>query len=140
VRRQIAEHVASSVPKEKCILIDAFAGAGGNTIAFAKSGKWRRVYAIEKDPSILECARHNAEIYGVQDRITWFEGDCFEIVKNQLKDVGDYSVIFASPPWGGPYVKLGSKMGMLTCNRAWLSIRRSFQPLHNAAIPSERHS
>src|SRR6266498_4633200 len=101
--RKIAEHVADSVPKDKCILIDAFAGAGGNAIAFARSGKWRRVYAIEKDPNILECAKHNAEIYGVQDRITWFEGDCFEIIKTQLKDLGEYCVIFASPPWGGSH-------------------------------------
>jgi tRNA G37 N-methylase Trm5 len=100
-RRKIAEHVASSVSEEKCILIDAFAGAGGNAIAFAKSGKWRRVYAIEKDSNVLECAKHNAEVYGVQDKITWFEGDCFEIIKTQLKALGEYCVIFASPPWGG---------------------------------------
>ncbi|WEW58045.1 putative diacylglycerol O-acyltransferase tgs1 [Emydomyces testavorans] len=91
-----------ATPEKKSIVIDAFAGAGGNAIAFAQSTKWKRVYAIEKDPAILECAKHNAKIYGVEDKITWFQGDCFDILKNQLKDLAPYSVIFASPPWGGP--------------------------------------
>lgn len=98
---KIAEHIANSAPAGRSILVDAFAGAGGNTIAFAKSGKWKRVYAIEKDPAVLQCAKHNAKVYGVENKITWFEGDCFEILKNQLKDLAPYSVVFASPPWGG---------------------------------------
>ncbi|KAJ5557513.1 RNA cap guanine-N2 methyltransferase [Penicillium frequentans] len=101
VANKIAADLANSAPADRSILVDAFAGAGGNTIAFAKSGKWKRVYAIEKNPAVLQCAKHNAKIYGVDDKITWFEGDCFEILKKQLKDLAPYSVIFASPPWGG---------------------------------------
>ena len=86
---------------EKGIIVDAFAGAGGNAIAFANSGRWKRVYAIEKDPQVLACAKHNAEIYGVQEKISWYEGDCFSIIAKELADVGEYSVVFASPPWGG---------------------------------------
>ena len=91
---------------------------GGNAIAFATSGHWKRVYAIEKDPATLECARHNAQIYGVHDRITWFQGDCFEVlgcddqkrsqehtVDALAKIIREYGVVFASPPWGG---KLGT--------------------------------
>jgi len=99
---KIAEHIADSAPEGKSILVDAFAGPGGNTIAFARSSRWKRIYAIEKDPAVLQCAKHNAKIYGVEDRITWFEGDCMEILENQLKELAPYSVIFASPPWGGP--------------------------------------
>lgn len=100
---KIAAHLAETAPDGRCILVDCFAGAGGNTIAFAKTGKWKRVYAIEKNPAVLQCAKHNAKIYGVENKITWFEGDCFEILKNQLKDLAPYSVIFASPPWGGTF-------------------------------------
>lgn len=96
------------------ILIDAFAGAGGNSIAFAKTGKWKRVYAIEKDPVVLQCAKHNAKIYGVDKQITWFEGDCFQILKNQLRDLAPYSILFASPPWGGMYCLLSSRKALLT--------------------------
>ncbi|KAI1913316.1 putative diacylglycerol O-acyltransferase tgs1 [Ophidiomyces ophidiicola] len=102
VANKIAEHMKSASPQKKSILIDAFAGAGGNSIAFARSNRWRRVYAIEKDPAVLQCAKHNAEIYGVADQITWFQGDCFDILKNNLKELAPYSVVFASPPWGGP--------------------------------------
>jgi SAM-dependent methyltransferases related to tRNA (uracil-5-)-methyltransferase len=98
---KIAEHISKSAPQGRSILVDAFAGAGGNTIAFALSGRWKRVYAIEKDPAVLQCAKHNAKVYGVENKITWFEGDCFQILKNQLKDLAPYSVLFASPPWGG---------------------------------------
>lgn len=82
-------------------MIDAFAGAGGNTIAFALTGRWKRVYAIEKDPAVLACARHNAEVYDVQNLISWYEGDCFELLQKELVQLGEYAVIFASPPWGG---------------------------------------
>jgi trimethylguanosine synthase len=98
---KIAQHLGTGTPSEKAILIDAFAGAGGNTIAFALSGRWKRVYAIEKDPQVLACAKHNAKVYGVEDLISFYEGDCFEIIRNELKEMAEYSVIFASPPWGG---------------------------------------
>lgn len=112
---KIAEHISNTAPEDKSIIIDPFCGVGGNSIAFALSGRWQRVYAIEKDEATLACAKHNAEIYGVADQITWFCGDCFEVLGLkepgesgtddglwQLKAVmGAYGVIFASPPWGG---------------------------------------
>ena len=84
-------------------MIDCFAGVGGNVIAFAQSERWRRVYAIEKDPRALACAKHNAEIYGVRDRISWYEGDCFDILRKELAGLGSHSILFASPPWGGEH-------------------------------------
>lgn len=101
IRRKTAEHVAKACPAEKAILIDCFAGVGGNTIAFALSGRWKRVYAIERDPKVLECAKHNAEIYGVHNQISWYQADCFELLRKELADLVNHSVIFASPPWGG---------------------------------------
>lgn len=104
--------MASAIPADRSIIVDAFCGIGGNAIAFALSGKFKRVYAIEKDAATLACAKHNAEVYGVQNSITWFLGDCFEILgvdetKTQnsvgaLQEViRQFGVIFASPPWGG---------------------------------------
>ena len=97
----IARHIGDAASAEKAILIDCFAGVGGNVIAFAQSERWKRVYAIEKDPRILACAKHNAGIYGVQDKISWYEGDCFEILRNELAEISNHSIFFASPPWGG---------------------------------------
>ncbi|KZF22371.1 S-adenosyl-L-methionine-dependent methyltransferase [Xylona heveae TC161] len=102
VADKIANHITQSASKDKKTIIDCFAGAGGNAIAFAKSGRWDRIFAIEKDPYVLQCAKHNAEVYGVSNKIWWIEGDCFDIMKKRLATVGKDSVIFASPPWGGP--------------------------------------
>ena len=111
IANKIAQHVAIAKPADKSVVIDIMCGVGGNSIALAKSGVWKRVYAIEKDPATLACAIHNAEIYGVRDKITFFQGDCFEILGldgNKENAVGAvpevirrFGVIFASPPWGG---------------------------------------
>ena len=100
VRSKIAEHVAAAASANKKVLIDCFAGIGGNTIAFVKSHRWTKVYAIEKDPLMIACAKHNAGIYGITEEVSWHEGDCFQVLK-ELGELVQQSVIFASPPWGG---------------------------------------
>lgn len=42
-------------------------------------------------------ARHNATIYGVQDKIEFIVGSYFDLAKGLKADV-----VFLSPPWGGP--------------------------------------
>lgn len=88
------------------MIIDAFAGVGGNTIALARSGRWERVFAIEKDPKTLKCAKHNAEIYGVANKIFWLGGDCFEAISRFAGQKN--TIIFASPPWGGMSCHFGA--------------------------------
>lgn len=102
INRQIAEDL-SAAPKSKTVLIDCFAGAGGNSIAFALSGRWNQIFAIEKDPKVLACAKHNAEVYGVAKKIWWIEGDAFEALRKRLKGQAKNAVIFGSPPWGGRF-------------------------------------
>lgn len=81
------------------VIIDAFCGAGGNTIQFAKT--CQRVIAIDIDEKKIEMAKHNANIYGVADRIEFVVGDYFKIAPTLTADV-----VFLSPPWGGPqYLK-----------------------------------
>ena len=80
-----------------------FTGAGGNTIAFALSGRWSKVIGIEKDTSTIACAQHNAGIYGVADQITWINDDSFSYFANNFSSIDvSKTVVFASPPWGGP--------------------------------------
>ena len=101
--RKIAEDVAYNAPEHKTVLIDCFAGAGGNVIAFALSDRWDRIFAIEKDPATIACAKNNASIYGVDKKIFWIQGDCFSEIKKRFKGfgMGKEVVIFGSPPWGG---------------------------------------
>lgn len=83
---------------ERCecnVIIDAFCGAGGNTIAFAKTCK--RVIAIDIHPKKIEMAKHNAKIYGVEDNIEFIVGDFLQLSDKLFGDV-----VFLSPPWGGP--------------------------------------
>ncbi|KAF7730799.1 Trimethylguanosine synthase [Apophysomyces ossiformis] len=90
---KIALHIA-----ERCqcdVIIDAFCGCGGNAIQFAMTCE--RVIAIDLDPVKLACARHNAKIYGVEDRIEFIQGDFFQLAPSLKADV-----VFLSPPWGGP--------------------------------------
>jgi trimethylguanosine synthase len=99
----IAGHVGQAASPEKTILIDAFGGAGGSAIAFAKSGRWEEIFVIEQDKDTLECAKHNADLYGVRKDIHFSQGDCFEAMKTRFKYLGHKVVIFASPPWGGQF-------------------------------------
>lgn len=83
---------------ERCrcdLIIDAFCGAGGNAIQFAFTCE--RVIAIDIDPVKIEMARHNAEVYGVADRIEFIVGDFIRLAPKLQADV-----VFMSPPWGGP--------------------------------------
>ncbi|KAG2183783.1 hypothetical protein INT43_006794, partial [Umbelopsis isabellina] len=90
---KIAVHLA-----ERCradTIVDAFCGSGGNAIQFAFTCE--RVIAIDIDPIKLHCAKHNAEIYGVADRIEFILGDFMQLAPSLKADV-----VFLSPPWGGP--------------------------------------
>ncbi|XP_037473020.1 trimethylguanosine synthase-like [Triticum dicoccoides] len=94
----IAKHHASRVGAG--ILIDCFAGVGGNTIQFAT--KCKHVVAVDIDPQKIGYAQHNATIYGVNDHIDFIVGDFINIAPH-LKG----ETVFMSPPWGGPdYAKV----------------------------------
>lgn len=103
----------SGAPEEKTTLVDLFAGAGGNTIAFALSQRWQHIIAIERDAAVLACAQNNAAVYGLDEsRITWLLGDSFHYLETLLQRPEELhpdlrvdrerTVLFGSPPWGGP--------------------------------------
>ncbi|KAI8590093.1 RNA cap guanine-N2 methyltransferase-domain-containing protein [Geranomyces variabilis] len=96
---RLAKHHATRMACDT--IIDAFCGAGGNSIQFAMTCK--KVIAIDIDPVKLRCARHNAKLYGVEDKIEFVLGDALEVLAR--KDMRA-DVVFLSPPWGGPkYLK-----------------------------------
>ncbi|KAL4235706.1 Trimethylguanosine synthase [Mactra antiquata] len=90
---KIAEHIADRCQCD--VVIDAFCGVGGNTIQFAYTCE--RVIAIDIDPVKIELARHNACVYGVDDRVEFIVGDYLKLAPSLHGDV-----VFLSPPWGGP--------------------------------------
>ncbi|KAH8676624.1 RNA methylase family protein-like protein [Tricladium varicosporioides] len=114
VALQVATDLAKTSSSKKTTIVDIFAGAGGNAIAFALSNRWEKVIAIEKNPSVIACAQHNAYIYGVYEKIEWVNDDCFEYLSSNAESIdSNKTVIFASPPWGGPQYS-GDKVFNLT--------------------------
>ncbi|KAJ7230700.1 S-adenosyl-L-methionine-dependent methyltransferase [Mycena pura] len=106
----IADRIA-----ERCrcaTILDAFCGVGGNTIAFAKTCE--RVIALDISPTRLALARHNAQIYGVADRIEFILTDYVSFAESYLSMCSNKNpsrkidVVFLSPPWGGPGYISGS--------------------------------
>jgi trimethylguanosine synthase len=73
-------------------VLDAFCGIGTTAIAFARAGK--RVVTVELDPDRLEMARHNARVYGVEERIRFVHGDSREVIRNS-----DAEAVYFDPPW-----------------------------------------
>ncbi|KAF9524404.1 RNA cap guanine-N2 methyltransferase-domain-containing protein [Crepidotus variabilis] len=109
---------------ERCrcdTILDAFCGVGGNAIAFAKT--CQRVIALDISTTRLALARHNAQIYGVADRIEFILCDYRTFVKSQLclpssnssdsrtTERRKIDVVFLSPPWGGPSYLGGDEQG-----------------------------
>ncbi|KAH9813035.1 RNA cap guanine-N2 methyltransferase-domain-containing protein [Melampsora americana] len=90
IARQIAERC-------RLVIVDAFCGAGGNAIQFASTSD--KVIAIDIDPNKIGLAKHNATVYGVEDKIEFICTDFVEWIQNQ--EQGSVDVIFLSPPWGG---------------------------------------
>ncbi len=81
------------------IVVDGFAGVGGTGIAYAQYSD--HVYVIEINPTRLAMLKNNAQIYGVDNKITFIEGDYFTEAPKIKADA-----MFFSPPWGGTdYIK-----------------------------------
>ncbi|KAK9069575.1 hypothetical protein SSX86_011479 [Deinandra increscens subsp. villosa] len=80
------------------VVVDCFAGMGGNSIQFAALGY--HVVAIDIDPKKVEMALNNTKIYGVDNYIDFIVGDFL-----QLAPCLKGNVAFLSPPWGGPSYK-----------------------------------
>ena len=84
-------YIASKISTK--IVIDAFGGCGGNTIAFARQTHIEQVLYCESNANRFLMARHNAGIYNVQSKITFIQGDCTEQQWNTE------AMIFVDPPW-----------------------------------------
>ncbi|OWZ16839.1 Trimethylguanosine synthase [Phytophthora megakarya] len=88
----IAEHIAKRLACD--IVVDPFAGCGGNVIQLAMTCK--QVIAIDIDPEKIRMAKHNAAIYGVANKIEFIIGNSIDILPRLKADA-----VFLSPPWGG---------------------------------------
>ena len=94
----IAQKIQRKIPGKSCTILDGFCGVGGNTIQLAKI--FSKVFAIDINAKRIEAAKHNAKLYGVEDKIEFIMGDFFQVAPRIKADV-----VFLAPPWGGPGYK-----------------------------------
>lgn len=85
----------------KSTVTDLMAGAGGNTIAFAR--EFYKVYSIEKNDRRFNYLVNNIHAYAhvIKNDVVYYNGDCFNVVG----EITDHNVIFVDPPWGGKKYK-----------------------------------
>lgn len=112
-------------------IVDATCGVGGNAIAFARRGC--SVVAIERDRGRLDCARHNARIYGVADRISFVHSDAREQVGAHAS-AG--AVLFVDPPWGEAWNRTHTSLGSLPLLAELLPAASGFAALWAKVPPS----
>lgn len=88
--------------EESFSIIEGCCGYGGNTVQFAKV--FRHVTALDTNAERIAMARHNAEVYGISDRVDWVTEDAVAWMQRRAVSLGcrtRASWYFASPPWGG---------------------------------------
>ena len=91
------------------VIVDAFAGVGGNAIQFALTCD--KVIAVELCPQRLETARHNAEVYGVADKIQFICGDFLQVA----------SILEVMAPWlAMKHALIGSGTLASTLHASWI--------------------
>ena len=78
---------------EECIITDATAGVGGDTLSFSSSFKY--INAIEKCHNNYRLLNLNCSRIGVTN-VMLYNIDCLHIIKNLKQDI-----IYFDPPWGG---------------------------------------
>ena len=77
-------------------VVDATCGVGALAIAAARQPGVHSVHAIDCNRSRLDMARHNAEIYRQQGRITFSVARAEEVLEEVEADW-----LLLDPPWGG---------------------------------------
>ena len=86
------------------LVLDAFAGAGGNTVAFARAGA--HALGVDCDQARLRAAAANAALYGVRSRCDFVQADWNSLsaamARHRPLGACGPDLLFLSPPWGGP--------------------------------------
>lgn len=91
---------------EKCIICDATAGMGGNSISFCK--KFKFVFSIEISSESVDYLYNNLKNC---TNVCIIQDNCLDILK-----LIKCNIIFFDPPWGGKDYKLKSHIDLFINN------------------------
>ena len=120
---KIAVHTAQRLCETKVIVIDAFAGVGGNSIQFALQPNCLKVFAIELDQQRIQHAENNARVYEAEEKITFICADFMQMIhilpsriEALIRDLDEDEdvnvVVFLAPPYGGTHATLTEEYDM----------------------------
>ncbi len=129
-----AKQLVSGRSGDPSTVVDACCGAGGNAIGFARAGL--RVVAIELDVARLAAARHNARLYGVDDRISFVAGDARQLVAEHAAALWFLDVPWVDRDAEGHLPLLAELIEKLGPSQPlWAKVPADFNP---ALVPSAR--
>jgi predicted RNA methylase len=103
------------------VIMDGTAGAGGNTLSFAKY--FERVVAVEINKDEYKTLQHNVNKSGLKN-IACTMGD---FINERITYI---PVIFLDPPWGGPNYKQLGKINLLLSEKDLTDILRPILSQH----------
>jgi ribosomal protein L11 methyltransferase len=122
------------------VVIDVGCGSGILAIVAAKLGA-KRVFAVDQSPDVVDVGTRNAIAHGVEDRVTFRQGDLFDPINEVEADViiGDVSGIpddlaadsgwFPTKGGGGPR---GSELPIRMLEQA----RQHLRPMGRLFLPT----
>src|SRR5215510_9201654 len=94
----VEELIRRISPDQQATVVDACTGSGCIAVAVARLRSRTRIIATDISVASLEVGQQNARRYGVEDRITWLEGDMLKpLAEKQLE--GCIDVVVANPPY-----------------------------------------
>lgn len=89
----------SAPPLASLTILDAFTGCGANAIALALHPSVCRVVTVDVCESKVRCAKHNAAVYGVADKIEFVQGDASSLLEHWAKEIEQASEVSSSMTW-----------------------------------------
>jgi SAM-dependent methyltransferase len=81
-KRMVAFSGSDGSSRDGIVLLDAFCGVGGNSIAFAMRPEVALVICVDSDGSRLKLAAHNSSVYGIpKEKLVFIEADACHVLE-----------------------------------------------------------
>ena len=114
----ILNYIGTEWAKKSCIITDATACIGGNSLLFCKD--FYKVICVEKENDIFCVLKRNIQEYS--------NCQCYNANYNHVKFLIKQNIIFIDPPWGGNEYKNKKKVKLHLDN---IDVQKIINDLYN---------